>query len=104
MGLLIAILNNLSKFLVKRLSKKIENEIWLKIFLNFDIDFWFDVKYRWSDENEIHYDIITENTLSLEDDLKIIRLTMEVEKKYPAIDIEVMLLTEKDDDEDNEEE
>ena len=95
MGLLIAILNNLSKFLVKLLSKKIKDQIFMKIFINFDVGFWFDVEYKWSNRDEIHYEIITENQLSYEDELKIFELVSKVQDKYPMIDIQIMLWAEE---------
>jgi hypothetical protein len=97
MNFLIKLCNNVSKFLIKRLSQKIAFIIEEKIFLaNLEYGTYLEVKYQWNDENAISFDIIMDNRLSYDDDLTVCKIIQEVEEKYSAIEIQFLLWTKEE--------
>lgn len=93
MGILIAILNNISNWLVKKISKEIILDLWW----NLDQScFECDVVYRHHTTEELSVDIITEKETSLDEDVKIMGIVGDINDKYPMISIDALIFTQEE--------
>lgn len=93
MGILIAILNNISNYLVKKLSKKIILDLWW----NLDqVCFKCDVKYLYHTSHSLGISIILEKQTTFDENIKIMSIVGDINDKYPMISIDPLLLTKNE--------
>jgi hypothetical protein len=92
MGILIAILNNISDWLVLKLSNKIINKLTLNLK---EKGYSVDVNYRWNTSLELQLDLVIENQMSLDDELKIMGTVADINDKWPMISIQAINFTKE---------
>jgi hypothetical protein len=90
MGLLIAILNNISDWLVLKLSKKIILNLW------WNLDqacFECDVIYNYHTCQTLSVDIIVENEKTLSEEVKMYGIVGDINDKYSMISLQATIYT-----------
>jgi hypothetical protein len=90
---LIAILNNISDWLVLKLSKKIIFELTWELR---KIGFWGEVNYRWNTSLDLDIDLIAEHEMIFNNELKIYEVVGNINNKYPMISIRTVLFKSED--------
>lgn len=94
MNILIAILNNISDWLVKKLSKKIIFELWFKI--EFENNINCEVVYDWNTSDRLEVSIVTEEQLDYDNELNVMSYVGDINDKYPMISINAVLYTKNE--------
>jgi len=89
MKFLIAMLNNVSDWLLYKLSDKIILKLWNKIENENNIE--CVVTYEYNDSLELHLNIFTNEQLNYDNELKVFECVGLINDLYPMLSIEPML-------------